>query len=462
MAVPTGAKLLPQAVSGAQMSVGNTGVMTPQSLQGATRCDGEPSSRVGAGGGTGSVGEPMARAINLLTARFVLSVTEEGKYTDGGGLYLVVRNRSSETVERLWLFRYKRGTRSDPQERTVSLGTSRDVSLAAARELRQICREALARGADPKDVISRQRAKSRTFGDVADDVLDELCHGFSAKTAADWRRTLGDLYCASLRRKGIDAAATEDVLAVLKPIWLSKPETASRTRERIERVFDAAKARGLRSGDNPARWKGHLKHLLPQQAAKRGHHRALHYTAMPPFMVQLRDLDSISALALEWTILTCARTSETLGALWNEIDRAAKVWTVPAERMKERKEHRVPLCDRCMAILEEMRKFPSAYIFPARDPREHMSGMAMMACLRRLKVDATVHGFRSTFRDWAGDCTAFPREIAEAALAHAVGDDAERAYRRSDALERRRKLMVAWEGYCNGARSANVVPLVRA
>lgn len=434
----------------------------PKLSQGETRRHGEASARGGAGGGAGSVWEPvMARGINLLTARFVQTVTEEGRYSDGGGLYLLVRRRG-EQIERLWLFRFKRGGRDRSKETSISLGTGRDVTLAKAREKADTCRAALANQEDPKVALARQAATAPTFGAVADAVIKDIGPGFESKaTLANWERTLGEKYCASLRKIAVDKVSTEDVLDVLKPIWQGKPETAQKLRERIERVLDSAKAKGLRTGENPARWRGHLKLLLPAQTAIRGHHRALPYEKTPEFMAALRALDSVSALALEWTILTCARTGETIGALRKEIDREAKVWTVPAKRMKERREHRVPLCDRCVEIFDEMKKFSNTWLFPARDPKKHLSNMAMAECLRGLGADATVHGFRSSFRDWAGDCTAFPREIVEAALSHMVGDEAERAYRRSDALERRRKLMLAWEGYCATRHTDNVVTLKR-
>lgn len=412
--------------------------------------------------GAGLVGEPMARALNTLTARFVATVTAEGKHSDGGGLYLLVRKRG-ENIERLWMFRYKRGPRGAEKERAIGLGTARDITLAAAREMRQTCREALSRGDDPKAALGKLRSTAPTFGEVADDLLASFEKGFESEaTKANWRRSLGDHHAASLRKRPIDEVSTEDILAVLTPIWQAKPETARKTRERIERILDAAKAKGLRTGDNPARWRGHLKLILPAQTARKGHHRALPYADIPGFMVRLRALDSISALALEWTILTCARTSESIGAARSEIDRNATVWTVPAERMKERREHRVPLCDRCIEIFDEMAKFSNVWLFPARDPRMHLSNMAMAECLRGLGDDATVHGFRSTFRDWAGDCTSFSREIAEAALSHLVGDEAEQAYRRGDALERRRELMTAWERYCLGTTADNVVTLKQA
>lgn len=415
-----------------------------------TACHEWPAAGGGACVGTGVVGEPMARGINLLTSRFVTTAIKPGKYSDGGGLYLIIRQRSTQ-VERLWLFRYKQGARGSEKEKTLSLGIVRTVSLATARKLAQSCREAIAAGEDPKTAVNKITCSGPTFGEFADALIATLTPGFrNAKTEASWKRTLGDTYCAKLRKKQISDVATEDVLEVLKPIWLLKPETAAQTRERLERVLDAAKTEGLRSGENPARWKGHLKFVLPAQTAKRKHHRALPYGEIPAFMTKLGELDSISALALEWTILTAARSGEALGAPRSEINRSDKIWTVPAERMKEHREHRVPLCDRCIAIFDELLAFGSPWLFPARDPRQHMSDMSMALCLRRLKVNATVHGFRSTFRDWAGDCTSFPREIAEAALSHLVGDDAERAYRRSDALERRRKLMEAWARYCDG------------
>lgn len=392
------------------------------------------------------MGDLVGKGINLLTARTVASASTDGKYSDGGGLYLRVRDGGSE---RLWMFRYKRGGRGSAKERTISLGPARDVTLAAARTLAARCREALVKGEDPKRAIETQSLSRLTFGEVADAYMDAIEKGFkSDDTRASWRRTLGDFYCAQLRRRLIGEVNTDDVVDVLKNVWQAKPETARRIRARIETVLDAAKVRGLREGENPARWRGHLKHLLGKQHAKKGHHRALPYQDMPALLVALHQRDSVSASALEWTILTVARTGETVGAFRSEIDREKMVWTVPPERMKEGREHRVPLCGRCIAIYDAMTAYPSDLLFPGRNPKRPLSNMAMAECLRELDVDATVHGFRSTFRDWAGDCTSFPREIAEAALSHLVGDEAERAYRRSDALERRRKLMLAWEKYC--------------
>ncbi|CAN1724466.1 Integrase arm-type DNA-binding domain-containing protein [Hyphomicrobium sp. 1Nfss2.1] len=412
-------------------------------------CRWQAGDGVGTGVGTAPVGEPgMGRGINHLTARQVQSASAPGKISDGGGLYLFVRKRGQE-LERLWLFRYKRGERGAERERTLSLGPARDVTLAAARTLAARCREALSRGEDPKRAIETPALARLTFGEVADAYMDAIENSFkSDDTRASWRRTLGDRYCAKLRRRLIGEVSTEDIVEVLKDVWQVKPETARKVRARIETVLDAAKVRGLRTGENPARWRGHLKHLLGKQRAKKGHHRALPYKQMPAFIVALRRLDSVSAMALEWTILTAARTSETILAPRSEVDRDSRVWVVPPERMKEGREHRVPLTPRCIAIYDAMESYPSDWLFPGRNPKEPLSEMAMSMCLRGITPDATVHGFRSTFRDWVGDCTTFPREIAEAALSHLIGDEAEQAYRRSDALERRRKLMLSWEKYC--------------
>lgn len=405
----------------------------------------------------------MARAINLLSARFVDTTKQEGRHSDGGGLYLMVRKRGTAT-EKLWLFRYKRGARGAAKEAALSLGPVRDVTLAEARVKAGRCRKALEQGQDPKAELAKDNAPDiPTFGAIADQLIADVGQGFrNEKTLANWKLTLGEKYCAKLRKKRVDQATVADVLEALKPVWLEKPETARRMRERLERVFDVAEAAGHRDGKNPARWRGNLKQMLPLQPAGKNHHRALPYGHMPVFMPKLRNLDSVSALALEWTILTVARTAEAIGAPRAEIDRKTKVWTIPAHRMKENREHRVPLTDRCLEIFDEMETYSKIWLFPARDPRKPMSGMAMAQCLKRLEVDATVHGFRSTFRDWAGDCTNFPREIVEAAMSHLVGDEAERAYRRSDALERRRKLMDAWADYCAGKVAGNVVAMKRS
>ncbi len=395
-------------------------------------------------------GSLMGRGLHILTARAVATLTSVGRHADGGGLYLHVRDRSGR-VERLWVFRYKRGERGLEAEKTLSLGPARDVSLADARTLASRCRAALARGANPRDEIAKGGGVP-SFGEVADALIAALEPGFkSAKHAAQWRMTLGDTYCRKLRPIPVNQVRTEEVLAVLKPVWQAKPETASRIRGRIERVLDSATAQKLRVGDNPARWRGHLNHLLSAQSDMvRGHHAALAWSELPDFMNRLHGLNSISALALEWTILTAARTSETVGAPRSEVDRKARVWTVPAVRMKAERSHRVPLCDRCLWIFDELEKTSSAWLFPGQSLDRHLSLAAMAECLKGFELVATVHGFRSSFRDWAGEATSFSENLAEAALAHVIGDKTERAYRRGDALERRRGLMMAWERYCLG------------
>ena len=391
----------------------------------------------------------MARGINLLTARQVATVAKVGKHSDGGGLYLLVRKRG-KTTERLWMFRYKRGDRSGAKEKVLSLGPARDVSLAAARDIAGRCRAALALKQDPRSVVDLVQPDATTFGKVADEVLTAVTKGFRNKaTTACWKRTLGDMYCKAIRTKPVAEVDTEDVLGILRPLWHKRRETAKRIRARIERVLDAAKAKGLRSGENPARWKGHMSLLLDGRRQSRKHHKALPWKDMPAFMAKLSRLDSISARALEWTILTVARTAMTrFLPREGEVDVDAAVWTIPGPRMKDGREHRVPLSPRCLEIYAEMQDYKSGWLFPGQKAGKPLSNMAMDKCLKRLTSEVTVHGFRSTFRDWAGDATSFPRELAEQAMAHKVGDDVETAYRRGDALERRRKMMLAWERYC--------------
>ena len=292
-----------------------------------------------------------------------------------------------------------------------------------------------------------------TFGAFADQLVEDLKGGWrNEKHVYQWRQTLQH-YAADLRPRALNEITTEHVLGVLKPIWTTKAETASRLRGRIERVLDAAKAKELRSGENPARWRGHLDQLLPRhQRLTRGHHVALPWTEMPDFMARLRERDGAAASALELTILSAARTTEVLEARWAEVALREKVWTVPASRMKAGEEHRVPLSGSAVALLERQ-PTREGLIFPGFKPGRPFSNGAMERVLDRMGVAVTVHGFRSTFRDWAGEATSFPREIAEAALAHRVGNATERAYRRGDALEKRRKLMEDWATYCRGGQT---------
>jgi integrase len=308
--------------------------------------------------------------------------------------------------------------------------------------------------ADGRNPITERRsaqASQITFGNFADSLIEEIGPGFSnAKHRAQWRMTL-TVYAAALRDISLDAITTQDVLQVLRPLWTTRSETASRLRGRIERVLDAAKARGLRDGDNPARWRGHLVTLLPKrQKLARGHHAAMPYRDVPRFLHRLRASESVSGLALEFLILSASRTGEVLGAEWSEIDRDARIWTVPGHRMKAGREHRVPLSERMTEVLTEIEEVRAGrFVFPGQKADRPLSIMALTMVLRRMKLsDVTVHGFRSSFRDWVSEETDFSREVAESALAHIVGDATERAYRRGDALEQRRKLMQAWANYC--------------
>ena len=385
------------------------------------------------------------------------TTTTPGKHADGGGLYLIVDSSGAKR----WLFIF----RFDGRQPEMGLGSFPAVSLAEAREARDAAEKLVRAGQNPIEVRNQAKAASQsvpTFGDFSSDLVDDIEGGFrNLKHRQQWRSTL-KTYCATMSGKLVDRIGTDDVLECLKPIWQTKPETASRVRGRIERVLDAAKAKGLRVGENPARWRGHLDALLPKRhRLTRGHHAALPFDAVPAFVGRLRQVEGMSALALEFCILTCARSGEVLGARWSEIDLKGKVWTVPAQRMKAGREHRVPLGVRALEILSEMEKVRQGeFVFPGQSKGRPLSVMAMEMALRRMKVtDATVHGFRSSFRDWCGECTQFPRELAEAALAHTVGDAVERAYRRGDALERRRALMDAWTAFVE-PKPANVVTLV--
>jgi integrase len=389
---------------------------------------------------------------NKLTARKV-ETAKPGKYSDGGNLYLIV----SETGSRKWVLRFT--WRRRPKE--MGLGSATSVPLAEAREKAASARRKIAQGLNPIDE-RRRDGGIPTFGEIADVVWEALSAGFrNEKHKAQWKSTL-ETYAAPLRAMPVDTIGTDDVLAVLKPIWTTKAETALRVRGRIEKVLDAAKAKGFREGENPARWRGHLDHLLPRPSKlARSHHAAMPYEEVAAFIAKLREREATSALALELCILTAARSGEILGMRWSEIDFDKKIWTVPASRMKAAREHRVPLSPRVVAILRRLEKVKAGeFVFPGQSRNKPLSNNAMGMVLLRMKVgDATIHGFRSSFRDWAGNVSSFPREITETALAHVIGDKAEQAYRRSDALEKRRKLMDAWSAYCEPKTSANVVQM---
>lgn len=427
----------------------------------------------------------MTRSIHKLSAVGVAKLTTPGRHGDGGGLYLDI---AGDDV-RKWIFRFRS---PDARHRVVvngkpvgkvremGLGGVRDVTLALARQKAMAARALIAQGIDPIEDRRREGALAApiavpTFKAMADEVIASLEKGFrNDKHIAQWHSTMAH-YAAPLHAIPVDQITTEHVLKVLQPIWTTKSETASRVRGRIEKILDAAKARRFRDGENPARWRGHLDHLLSKrQKLQRGHHPAMPWADVPAFIGRLRAMDSVAARCLEFVILTGARSGEvlkskrdgqTVGARWDEFDLATKVWTVPASRMKAGDEHRVPLCDRALEILRDMeaqRCDGDDFVFPGGVANQPPSSMALEALMRRMGAKpATVHGFRSSFRDWAGECTGFPREVIEQALAHQVGSAVERAYRRGDALEKRRELMNAWAAFCEPEKASNVVPIKR-
>ena len=384
-----------------------------------------------------------------LSARAVATLNKPGRHGDGGGLYLSI-SRDGDTVRRRWVYLFTRAGKL----REMGLGPSPDVTLAEARIERDKWATAARAGGDPIGLRKAEKAASRgvpTFGQLADEVIEsKQAEWRNAKHRAQWGMTLR-VYAAPIRNRPVNEIDTDDVLAVLNPVWLKRPETATRLRGRIEHVLDAARAKGFRHGPNPALWRGHLDKLLPKQSKiERGHHAAMPYTKVPAFLAAVRKRDAIAALAIEFTILTAARTGEVIGATWDEIDLEEAVWTIPARRMKAKRSHRVPLSARAVAILKKVLKIRTGdVVFPGRKAGKPLSNMSMEMILRRMKVaDATMHGFRSSFRDWVGNETDFQREVAEAALAHVVGDAAEQAYRRGDALKKRRLMMSAWTKYC--------------
>jgi integrase len=334
----------------------------------------------------------------------------------------------------------------------MGLGSANAVSLARARELAAHARAHLAEGRNPITIRGVEKTIP-TFGGMADEVVTSLETGWrNPKHRDQWRMTL-TTYCEPIRSVPVDAVTTEHVLGILQPLWSKVPETASRLRGRIEKVLDAAKARGYRTGENPARWRGHLDHLLPKrQKLTRGHHKALPYEEVPVFVARLSQTASVSALCLEFTILTAARSGEAMGGRWEEFDLERGIWTVSKERMKAGREHRVPLSCRATEILSKMSEIrSSALVFPGLKRDRPLSTMALEMVMRRMNVDATVHGFRSAFRDWAAEQTSVPREVAEAALAHTLENKVEAAYRRTDLFEKRRALMEQWAEHCVAA-----------
>lgn len=402
----------------------------------------------------------MARAVKKLSARTVATLKKAGRHSDGDGLYLVI----DPSGARRWLFMF----RWDGKLKEMGLGGIASTSLADARELAAAARKLVASGINPIDAkraAEEERKAAKTFGEFADEMLLSILPGYkNVRHQAQWTRALKH-YAAPIRPKRLDEIGTDDILKILQPLWQTKQETASRVRGRIERVLAAAKAKKLIASpwENPARWRGHLQELLSKRKKlARGHHAAMPYSDVPAFVARLRERDATAAAALEFAILNASRSNEVLGARWEEIDFNEKIWTVPAERMKGGKVHRVPLSAGALRVIQKQAEVKiSDFVFPGKKQNRPLSSMAMEMLLRRMgAAEFTQHGFRSSFRDWCGESTTFAREVAEAALSHAVGDEAEQAYRRGDALEKRRKLMEAWSRFVSSPKTeAKVIPL---
>jgi integrase len=391
----------------------------------------------------------MSGALHRLTDRRCRTA-RPGQYADGGNLYLVVDSADS----RYWAFIWKQAGK----RRQIGLGSLKAVSLSRARELAAHARADVAAGADPRRQRDARRGAGLTFGEVAEKVLAALGPGWTNRTHAhQWRRSL--MWDArALHDMPVDKIDTEAILSVLTPLWTARPETASRLRLRLERALDFARAHSHRSGENPARWRGHLRDLLPRRTQRTQHFAALPFEQLPELMQQLRGLEGFAPSALQFTILTACRTSEVLGARWPEIDSKARLWTIPASRMKSRREFVVPLSDQAMDILRVLPR-TNDLVFPGRDHVLHHS--TMIKVLRQLGIGATVHGTaRAGFRTWTMERTSFQREVVEMCLAHAVGDENERSYARGKVIDARRRVMQAWADFLSKTTAA-VVPLRR-
>src|SRR5262245_21009799 len=386
----------------------------------------------------------MTRTRDNLSALAIRRLMTPGYHADGGNLYF----RVSPGGARGWIFRFAMHGRT----RDMGLGSFPDVSLAKARELAAECRGMMRDGIDPIEARRERRAadriasaKTMTFDDCARAYIVAHEAGWrNADHRRQWAHTLAAHVSPVFGRLPVRAVDTGLVMKAIEPLWTTKPETASRVRGRIERRLDWAKVRGFRTGENPARWRGHLDHLLPARSkvARVKHLPALAYSDVPSFLAELRGRDGYAARALEFTVLTAARSSETLGARWSEIE--GNVWTVPGERMKAGREHRVPLSRRALEILKHLPR-DGDFVFPGAQQGRPLNVAAMLRALKRMgRADLTTHGFRSSFMDWAHEQTAFPKVVIDMALGHAVGDKVEAAYRRGDLFDKRRRLMDAW------------------
>jgi len=404
-------------------------------------------------------GNLMPRTLSKLSALTVTKLKKKGWHADGGGLYLQVGDAGNKS----WIFRFT--LQGKPY--IMGLGPIHTVSLAEARTKALNCRKLLLDGVNP--LVARKRdmaaikvseAKGTTFETCAKAYIDAHAAGWKhSHHAKQWEQSLKKYSYPIIGSLPVQAIDTELIMKVLEPIWREKTETAKRMRGRIESILDWAKTREYRSGENPARWRGHLENLLvsPSKIIKVKHFSALPYSEVHEFLQELKKQEGLGAQALALTILTASRSNEVLYADWNEIDIDKKVWVIPAERMKGKKEHRVPLTEPALTILKDLKhkrdkervKEQSPHIFPNQSNDGYFSNAVMMALLKRMeRTDITVHGFRSTFRDWAAEQTEFPREVIEAALAHSIPSKVEAAYLRSDYLDKRRLLMEAWADFC--------------
>ena len=393
----------------------------------------------------------MAKQIGKLTAMKVNKETKRGFYADGGNLYLQVGDAGTKS----WILRYM----INGKAKTMGLGAVHAVSLADAREKAADCRKLISSGIDPLDARKQEQdrkkladARSMTFKQCAEAYVE--AHKSSWKNAKhiwQWENTLTRFVYPMLGKLAVQDVDIALVMKVLEPIWEEKTETASRVRGRIESILDWATVRGYRQGDNPARWRGRLESLLaaPSKIQKVEHHPALPYADMGAFMEKLKVQEGLAAQALQLVILTATRTSETINAKWGEFDFKNKLWTIPASRIKTGKEHRVPLSEPVLKILQKLHEAKMGdYVFPSKHGKP-LSNTAMLMLLRRMgRDDITTHGFRSTFRDWCAEQTNYAREVAESALSHAIGNAVEAAYRRGDLLEKRTMLMSEWARYC--------------
>jgi integrase len=389
-----------------------------------------------------------------------------GYHHDGGGLYLDCRSGRGG-MTRVWVLRYTRNGKA----RTMGLGPLHTRTLAEARQRALAARKLLLDGIDPLDAREAGRATERvakattiTFQRAAEAYIEAHSAGWrSSASLGQWQGSLRDYAYPVLGPLPVAAIDTALVMQAIEPIWRTKTETASRVRGRIESILDWATARGYRSGENPAKWKGHLENLLPARGkvARVEHFPALPYGELPPFMVELRAQEGVAAKALEFAILCAARSGEVLGCCWSEINTGERLWTIPAERMKAGKEHRVPLSDAALAIIEHQSTIgsASAHVFPGSRSGSPMDRIAFFRLLQRMGREVTAHGFRSSFMDWAMEQTNFPAEMRDMALAHTVADKVEAAYRRGDMFDRRREMMAAWAGFCNGLAGGKVVRL---